>query len=82
MKNFETAVIITLLASIAATLALRVGFDSFVPFLGNMPLDFEIVRGNFLIKFPAGSAIILSIVLNVLWFTITKIFFKGDKNLR
>ncbi|MBW1670632.1 MAG: DUF2905 domain-containing protein [Deltaproteobacteria bacterium] len=43
-----------------------------IPFLGKLPGDFMVRRGNFTLYFPLATSIILSIVLTLIFFIFRK----------
>jgi hypothetical protein len=43
-----------------------------IPFLGKLPGDFVIRRGNFTLYFPLATSILLSIVLTLIFFIFRK----------
>ena len=43
-----------------------------IPFLGKLPGDFMIRRGNFTLYFPLATSILLSVVLTLIFFIFRK----------
>lgn len=43
-----------------------------IPFLGRLPGDFMVRRGNFTLYFPLATSILLSIVLTLIFFIFRK----------
>ena len=43
-----------------------------IPFLGKLPGDFVVRRGNFTLYFPLATSILLSIVLTLIFFIFRK----------
>ena len=56
---------------IAAVGLLLVAFDR-VPWLGRLPGDISIQRGNWTFYFPLGTSILLSIVLSLLFWLFSR----------
>lgn len=53
-------------------LGLLLTFAGKIPFLGKLPGDIVIERRNFVFYFPLGTSILLSIILSLLFYIISR----------
>jgi hypothetical protein len=72
-ENISKYLIIFGILSIIAGL-LYYFFGSKLQFLGNLPGDLKIQKGNFKIYFPITTMLLLSLCLNLILFLIKKLF--------
>jgi hypothetical protein len=57
---------------ILIAIGLIIQFSDKVPYLGKLPGDIRIERGNFTLYFPITSGIILSLIISLVFFLINK----------
>ncbi len=63
----EFGKLLVILGIVIAVMGLIMMFAPKIPFLGRLPGDFVIRKGNFTFYFPLATSIILSIVLTIIF---------------
>jgi predicted phosphohydrolase len=63
-----------LLGAILIFLGLVFSFAGKIPYVGRLPGDILITKGNFTFYFPLGTSILISIVLTVIFYLLSRFF--------
>jgi predicted phosphohydrolase len=62
------------LGLILVVIGLILSFTERVPYIGKLPGDILITKGNFTFYFPLGTSILISIVLTVIFYLLSRFF--------
>ena len=62
-----------ILGIIIITIGVIIEFGAKIPFVGRLPGDILISKGNFTLYFPITTGIILSIILSLIFYIFVKI---------
>jgi uncharacterized protein HemY len=63
-----------LLGAILICLGLVFSFAGKIPYVGRLPGDILITKGNFTFYFPLGTSILISIILTVIFYLLSRFF--------
>jgi hypothetical protein len=66
--------ILILFGAILIFLGLIFSFAGKIPCLGKLPGDILIKKGNFMFYFPLGTSILISIILSIIFYLISRLF--------
>jgi Protein of unknown function (DUF2905) len=64
--------ILIVTGSVIVVIGILFIFSDKIPFLGKLPSDITIKRGNFTFYFPIATSIIISILLSLIFYFITR----------
>ncbi|MEA3385332.1 MAG: DUF2905 domain-containing protein [Thermodesulfobacteriota bacterium] len=68
----EFGKLLLILGILFAVIGLLLMLGPKIPFLGKLPGDFIVRRGNFTLYFPLATSILLSVVLTLIFFIFRK----------